>query len=100
MNTKITETNEYQDMLNRVSFENVKCYLKENQGKTLENIISELNEEEYKDGIKYLIDNVWINHWNSFLHSGGRIIKNNDKYYYLSPKNKKIRERIPVIDFL
>lgn len=99
MDTKITKTNEYQEMLDRVNFEKVSSYLKDHQGKTLENIISQFNEEKCTDGMKFII-NVWVNHWNTFLHSGGRIIKNNDKYYYLSPNNKRVRDRKPVLEIL
>ena len=96
---KITETDEYQDMLSRVKFEIVAEYLKNNQGKTFEKIVSEFNEEKCKDGMKFLI-NIWINNWNTFLQSGGRIIKNNHKYYCLSPTNKRVRDRNPILEIL
>jgi hypothetical protein len=93
----IVETKEYQDMLDRVKFDEVINYLKNNQGKTLENIIEFLQEDECEDGMKFLM-NVWVKNWYTFLQSGGRIIKNNDKYYGLSPKNSRIRDRNPNID--
>ena len=92
----ITETADYQDLLKRVTFEKVCKYLKENQGKTFEDIVNYLGEEDNKKGMRFLVD-VWVNHWNSFFQSGGRIVVNNDKYFCLSPRNPKSRERYPII---
>ena len=93
----ITETIEYEDLLRRVTFEKVCNYLKENQGKKFEDIVEYLGEEDNKKGIKFLVD-IWISHWNSFYQSGGRIIESNNKYFHLSPKNPKSRERKPQVN--
>ena len=71
--------------------------LKENQGKQFEDIVEYLGEEDNKKGIKFLVD-IWVSHWNSFYQSGGRIIENNNKYFHLSPKNPKSRERNPQVN--
>jgi len=92
----ITETVEYEEMLKRVTFEKVADYLKKNQGKTLENIVEYLGEEDNKNGMKFLVD-VWVNNWNTFFQSGGRIIENNAHYYCLSPKHPESRKRKPVL---
>ena len=94
---KIVETNDYEDLLRRVTFEKVCNYLKKNQGKTFEDIINFLGEQSNKKGMKFLVD-IWINHWHSFYQSGGRIIQNNNKYFCLSPRNPKSRERNPIVN--
>jgi len=71
--------------------------LKENQGKTFKDIINFLGEEDNKKGMEFLV-NIWINHWHTFYHIGGRIILNNEKYFCMSPCNPKSRERNPIID--
>ena len=93
----ITETADYEDLLRRVTFEKVCNYLKENQGKTFEDIVDFLGEQSNKKGMKFLVD-VWVNHWHSFYQSGGRIVLNRDKYFCLSPRNPKSRERNPIIN--
>ena len=93
----IVETSEYDELLKRVTFEQVCSYLKENQGKTFENIISYLGEEDNSKGMRFLV-NVWVSHWHTFFHTGGRIIENNNKYFCLSPRNPKSRERYPVME--
>ena len=93
----ITETADYEDLLRRVTFEKVCKYLKENQGKTFEDIINFLEEVDNKKGMKFLLD-IWVNHWNTFYHAGGRIIQNNEKYFCMSPRNPKSRERNPIIN--
>ena len=93
----ITETADYEDLLRRVTFEKVCKYLKENQGKTFEDIIDYLGEQSNKKGMKFLVD-IWVNHWHSFYQSGGRIVLNRDKYFCLSPRNPKSRERNPIIN--
>jgi hypothetical protein len=92
----ITETVGYEDLLMRVKFEKECNYLKENQGKTFENIVDYLGEKDNEKGMKFLVD-IWVSHWNTFFHSGGRIVKNNNTYFCLSPKNPKSRERNPIV---
>jgi len=92
----ITETVEYEDMLKRVTFGKVVDYLKKNQGKTFEDIVIYLGEEDNKKCVKFLVD-VWVNNWNSFFQSGGRIVENNSCYYCLSPKHPEARKRKPQI---
>lgn len=93
----IAETPEYEDLLRRVTFEKACNYLKKNQGKTFEDIINFLGEVDNKKGMEFLLD-IWVNHWNTFYHAGGRIILNNEKYFCMSPKNPKSRKRNPIIN--
>jgi hypothetical protein len=92
----ITETVEYEEMLKRVTFGKVVEYLRKNQGKTFEDIVKFLGEEENTNCVKFLVD-VWVNNWNSFFQSGGRIIENDSYYYCLSPQHPEARKRKPQI---
>ena len=92
----ITETIAYEEMLERVTFEKVANYLKKNQGKTFEDIVSYLGEENNKECVKYLVS-IWVNKWNSFFQTNGRIIKKNSYYYCLSPKHPEAKKRNPQI---
>ena len=49
------------------------------------------------DCVNYIM-NVWVNKWNTFLQSGGRIVINNNKYYCLSPKNPNIKQINPKLN--
>ena len=91
---EISDTIEYAEMLNRFNFAQLCKYLKNNQGKTLKNIVETFKEDEKL--MEHLI-NIWIRHWNSFYQSGGRIIKNGDIYFCLSPTNPTSREKNPLI---
>ena len=95
-NMNITETLGYEEMLKRVTFKKVSDYLKKNQGKSFEDIVEYLGEKENEEGMKYLV-NVWVNNWNTFFRSGGRIVENDSYYYCLSPKHPEAIKRNPKI---
>jgi len=99
MTTKsdIPSTTEYTDMLDRFTFVKFCKYLKMDQGKTLVEVINDFGEDEKL--AKYLID-IWVDRWHTFYNIGGRIILDKEKYYCLSPRNPKSRERNPVINEL
>tara|TARA_B110000967_G_C18870813_1_gene555311 strand:+ start:217 stop:546 length:330 start_codon:yes stop_codon:yes gene_type:complete len=84
----------YDNMLQRFSFEKLSNYLKNNQGQTLNDISITFNEDIELTG--YLI-NIWIYHWNTFFKMG-RIVKKNDKFYYLYPTNKHVKDVDPIIN--
>jgi hypothetical protein len=95
----ITETVEYLDLLKRLEFHNVYGYIKNNQGKTFDELVEHFKEKGNEKCVKYLID-VWVNHWHSFFQSGGRIVEMRNKYYSLSPTNPQSRKRMPDINII
>jgi len=93
---EINETEYYTEMLKTVTFEKLCDYLKKNQGILIDDISENFNKD--LKNVEYLV-NIWIDHWNTFYESG-RVVKNGKKYFFLSPRNKKSRERNPIIEYL
>jgi len=85
---------EYDNFLKRFSFKKIADHIKNNQGQTLVEISITFNED-----IKFvrLIINIWTYHWNTFFKMG-RIVKKNNNFYYLSPKNKHVKDINPIIN--
>jgi hypothetical protein len=93
----VIETSKYEEMVNRMDFNEFCNYIRKNQGTTFEQICNDYTEDS--ECLKYLL-NIWINSWTTFFQSGGRIIKNKNKYYCLSPRNPQSRLRNPVVNTL
>ncbi len=92
----IVETADYENVLQRVTFEKVAAYLKGNQGKTFDNILEDFEETDNRLCMEHLF-NVWVNNWNTFFQSGGRIVQKSERFYCLSPRNPESRKRVPNI---
>ena len=95
-NINVVETQEYDSMLQRITFKKVSDYLKKNQGNTIDNILEEFGETNNRQCMEHLMC-IWIDRWNTFFRSGGRIVQKSDRFYCLSPRNPESRKRIPNI---
>jgi len=94
---EIKNIEQYEEMLDRINYKNICEYLKKNQGVDFENILE--NYKENEEHFKILL-NIWIERWTTFSQGRGRIVKNNEKYYCLSPINPNFRDRNPVVNIL
>ena len=97
LNMNIIESSEYENMLARVTFEDMCNHLKKNQGHTLQTLSGIFKENS--DSLKQLLD-IWIEKWHTYFVFGGRIIVKDDKYYCLSPRSSESRKRKPVINLM
>ena len=93
----IKNLEKYEEMLDRITYENVCDYLKKNQGAEMKTILEKYQENE--EHFKFLL-NIWIDKWTTFSQEKGRIIKNNEKYYCLSPRNPNFKDIKPVVNIL
>lgn len=97
MNTtelKCTKTKEYETFVDNVNRVEYFKYIKESNGVTLKNISDKFGENKTFVGI---ILGIWVNHWNTFFKNG-RVIKDNELYYCLSPRNPNVLEKNPKIN--
>jgi len=83
---KHIETKEYETFANNIIIEDYFKYIKENNGVTLENISEHFDKNAL---FVEIILGIWINHWNTFFKNG-RVIKDDEMYYCLSPKNPNV----------
>ena len=88
----VFKTPEYEDFLDRANIETYSNYIKNNQGKTIEEISEHFNEDQIH---VETIMKVWVEGWTTFFRQGTRIVVSEEKYYCLSPRNPTIRKNNP-----
>ena len=92
----VFDDKKYQDFVDKMNHVKFCEYIKQNQGKTLEEISEKWGSENlYCDTLL----NIWTKNWNTF-YRGGRLVNKNGQYYVLSPRNPQSRKRNPQINFL
>lgn len=91
---KCINTDEYETFVDNVNREEYFKYIKESNGVTLKNIYDKFGGNKTFIGI---ILGIWMNHWNTFLKNG-RVIKDNEMYYCLSPRNPNILKKNPKLN--
>jgi len=94
---KYMNTKEYETFVDNVNSVDYFKYIKENPGVTLKNISEHFEQNEI---FVEIILEIWTRNWNTFFSKNeGRVIKDTDMYYCLSPRNPNIRTKNPSILF-